>query len=60
MTAAATRLFITRPLLTAAHKVFPLAEEKWKGVKRLGVTDGARCGLGNNNFNGRDLWEIIR
>ena len=66
VTAAAAELFITRPPSIAAHEVFPSMEEKWKGVKRLGVVDGARYGPGNNNltvlnnFNGRDLLEIKR
>ena len=43
-------LFIIRLPSTATHKVFPSTKKKWKGVKRLGVVDGARCGLGNNNL----------
>lgn len=62
--AAVVGLFIIRSPSTAAHEVFPSTEEKWKGVKRSGVVDGARCGLGNNNltmlnnFNGKDLLKI--
>ena len=50
VTAAVAGLFVTRPLSTTTHEVFPSTEEKWKGVKRPGVTDGARCSLGNNNL----------
>ena len=49
--AAVVGLFIIRSPSTAAHEVFPSTEEKWKGVKRSGVVDGARCGLGNNNIS---------
>ena len=66
MTAVAAGLFITRPPSTVVHEVFSSTKEKWKGVKRPGVVDGARCGPGNNNlivlnnFNGRNLLRIKR